>query len=387
MSSIKTNLPPFSSLPHPWDRIFHHIAIIMVWGTLIGLIFLLRSFFLLLFLTFVFSKIQANGVYRLEKYLKSRTVRAVLVAISLLAILSIAVIFLVPKVKVQTELFVSQFSSYLSRVDQEILELSSKYPLLAEMFPELITEVPDSTKAVAESTDLAYSPTRAMLQQVFKAGEESGGIESVNHLLSTLGNIGGKIATVSSTFLLSLLFSFLIVLDLPRLAASVRDLANTKLRFIYLSVADDIRDFSHVLGRALEAQFIVATINCILTAIGVSILGIGEHVVFLSVIVFFCSFIPVIGVFISSIPICLVALQTSGIQTTFLAILLITIVHLIEGYIINPRIYGSYMRINPVIILIILTVCGKLFGFWGLLLGVPFCTYLFGHAIRIRDKS
>src|SRR5690606_29089205 len=116
--------------------------------------------------------------------------------------------------------------------------------------------------------DLAYSPTRAMLQQVLKVGEVSGGIESVNHLLSTLGNIGGKIATVTSAFTLSLLFSFLIVLDLPRLAVSVRELENTKLSFIYLSVADDIRDFSHVLGRALEAQFIVATVNSILTAIG-----------------------------------------------------------------------------------------------------------------------
>jgi len=387
MLPIKTNQPPFSSLPQPWDRIFHHFAIIMVWGTLIGLIFLLRSFFLLIFLTFVFSKIQANGVNRLEIYVKNRTVRAFLVAICLLTVLGIAGVFLVPKVKVQTELFVSQFSSYLGRVDQEILELSNKYPLLAEVFPELITEEPESNKEAVERKGLGYSPTRAMLQQLLKVGEESGGIESINHLLGTLGNIGGKIATVTSAFLLSLLFSFLIVLDLPRLAVSVRELENTKLRFIYLSVADDIRDFSHVLGRALEAQFIVATVNSILTAIGISILGIGEHVVFLSVIVFFCSFIPVVGVFISSIPICLVALQTSGIQTMFLAVLLITIVHLIEGYIINPRIYGSYMRINPVIILIILTVCGKLFGFWGLLLGVPFCTYLFGYAIRIRDKK
>jgi predicted PurR-regulated permease PerM len=200
-----------------------------------------------------------------------------------------------------------------------------------------------------------------------------------------LGNIGGKIATMTSTFLLSILFSFLIILDLPRLSASVRELENTKLRFIYLSIAGDIRDFSRVLGKALEAQLIVATINSILTAVGISILGIGEHVAFLSVIVFFCSFIPVIGVFISSVPICLVALQVSGVQIMLLAVLLITVIHLIEGYILNPRIYGSYMRINPVIILIILTIGGKLFGFWGLLLGVPFCTYIFGHAIRIRD--
>ena len=34
-------------------------------------------------------------------------------------------------------------------------------------------------------------------------------------------------------------------------------------------------------------------------------------------------------------------------------------------------------------ILIILTLAGKLFGFWGLILGVPVCTYIFGYAIRL----
>ncbi len=43
------------------------------------------------------------------------------------------------------------------------------------------------------------------------------------------------------------------------------------------------------------------------------------------------------------------------------------------------------MRINSVIILILLTIGGKLFGLWGLILGVPVCTYILGHAIRSRE--
>ena len=383
---METKNLPFSSLPPPWNRIMPKVAQLMVWGMLFGLVFLLRSFFLLIFLTFVFSAIQANGVARVEKYIKNRAARVVLVAAMFLTVLSMALVFLVPKVKVQTELFISQFSSYLVRVDQEILELSIKYPLINEVFPKLVVEEKANNQEVTRK-GLGYSPTRSILQQLLKVGEESGGIENINYLLSRLGNIGGKIATVTSTFLLSILFSFLIVLDMPRLAASVRELEYTKLGFIYLSVADDIRDFSRVLGRSLEAQLLVAIVNSILTAIGITLLGIGEHVAFLSVIVFFCSFIPVIGVIASSVPICLVALQVAGIQTMLLAVLLIAVIHLIEGYILNPRIYGSYMRINPVIILIILTIGGKLFGFWGFLLGVPFCTYLFGYAIRIKNGT
>ncbi|WP_051554057.1 AI-2E family transporter [Desulfobulbus elongatus] len=377
---------PFHLLPHPWDRILPHVATVMVWGLFFGLIYLLRSFFLLLFLTFVFAYIQARSVNRLESRINNRIVRVVLVALLLLSILTAAGIFLVPKVKKQTEVFASQFTTYLYRVDQELFSLSTRYPLLGELVPELAGRQEQNAPEPGEKKGLKHSPTASMLQQLLRLGE-AGGVQNVNHVFGTLGNIGGKIASVTSAFLLSLLFSFLIVLDLPKLGASVRELESTKLRFIYRSVAGNIRDFSQVLGKALEAQLIIAMINSFLTAIGISLLGLGEHMAFLSVIVFFCSFFPVIGVFISSIPICLIALQTEGLQVMFLAILLITIIHLIEGYILNPRIYGSYMRINSVIILIILTIGGKLFDFWGLILGVPICTYVFGHAIRFRQKD
>lgn len=377
----------FHSLPQPWDRILPHVATLMVWGVLFGVIYLLRSFFLLLFLSFVFSYIQAQSVTRLEPYIRNRIARVVLVALIILSVMTAAGIFLVPKVKKQTEVFVSQFTTYLHRVDQEIFTLAARYPLLGEIIPEISLKQDLSTGEGAEKKSLKHSPTATLLQQLLRLGDATGGVQNVSHVFGTLGNIGGKIASVTSAFLLSLLFSFLIVLDLANLGASVRSLESTKLRFIYRSVVPNIRDFSMVLGKALEAQLIIAIINSILTAIGISLLGLGEHLAFLSMIVFFCSFFPVIGVFISSIPICLIALQTEGLQTMFLAILLITIIHLIEGYILNPRIYGSYMRINSVIILFILTIGGKLFDFWGLILGVPVCTYIFGHAIRFRKTE
>lgn len=364
-----------------------HIATVLVWGVLFGLIYLLHSFFLLIFLSFVFSYIQAQSVNRLEPYLKNRTARVMLVAVVILSVFTAAGIFLVPKVKKQTEVFVRQFTTYLHRVDQELFSLADRYPLLEEIIPEIHARQELNTDEDAEKMSLKHSPTAAMIQQLIGLGE-SGGVQNISHLFGALGNIGGKIVSITSAFLLSLFFSFLIVLDLANLGASVRSLESTKLRFIYQSVAPNIRDFSMVLGKALEAQLIIALINSILTAIGISLLGLGQHLAFLSMIVFFCSFFPVIGVFISSIPICLIALQTDGLQTMFLAILLITVIHVIEGYFLNPRIYGSYMRINSVIILFILTIGGKLFDFWGLILGVPICTYIFGHAIRFKkDKA
>ncbi|MBR5346845.1 MAG: AI-2E family transporter [Deltaproteobacteria bacterium] len=394
-------------IPPPWNFILPHAANLFAWGVIAGLIYLLRSFFLLIFLTFVFAYLQTRVGARLEFCLPNRCLRMLVVAFAFLSVLTAVGIFLVPRVKNQTQIFVSQLGTYISRMDEEIYRLAGKYPLVEQTLSPYLSDDNDpkrekdkisvpakgahskkiSSPEISESAPpdkaLRASPTTKFLQQLFGLGDLSGGAQNINRIIDTLSNVGGKILTFATNFLLALLFSILIVLDMPSLERHVRSLADTRLRFIYQAVGGNIRDFSMVLGRALEAQLIIAIINSLLTAIGISMLGLGANVAFLSVIVFIFSFFPVVGVFISSIPICLVALQSKGLHTMIMAIILIIVIHLIESYILNPRVYGSYMRINSVIILIILTLASKLFGFWGLLLGVPVCTYIFGYAIKL----
>ncbi|MBQ7249001.1 MAG: AI-2E family transporter [Deltaproteobacteria bacterium] len=394
-------------IPPPWNFILPHAANLFAWGVIAGLLYLLRSFFLLIFLTFVFAYLQTRVGARLAFCIPNRCLRVIVVAFAFICVMTAVGIFLVPRVKTQTQIFVNQLGNYISRMDEEIYRLAGKYPLVEQVLSPYLaddddpkeekakvsvpakgshakkTPAPEISVPAPQERALRASPTTKFLQQLFGLGDLSGGAQNINRIVDTLSNVGGKILTFATNFLLSLLFSFLIVLDMPSLGRNVQSLADTRLRFIYQAVGGNIRDFSMVLGRALEAQLIIAIINSILTAIGISMLGLGTHVAFLAVIVFIFSFFPVVGVFISSIPICLVALQSKGLHTMLMAVVLIIIIHLIEGYILNPRVYGSYMRINSVIILIILTLASKLFGFWGLLLGVPVCTYIFGYAIKL----
>ena len=375
-------------LPAPWDRIFPLATRLTVWGILAGMICLLRSFFLLVILTFVFAYVQSTGISRLAPLIPGRTARVWIVAGIFLVLLSSVGLFVFPNVQRQAESFAHQFSTYLGKADEILLDLGGRYPWMLRAIPEL-EELSTrreggggfwKTERMPEK-----SPSGILLQNLAGFGEKAEGYQNIDQALSLLGGIGSRFVSIASAFLLSLLFSFLIVLDMPRLAASLRELHNTRVGFIYDEVAGTVFDFSHVMGQALEAQFLIAVINTLLTASGIYLLGLGSKVAFLSVIVFFCSFIPVVGVFASSIPICLMALQMpDGLQRMLLAIGLITIIHLIEGYILNPKIYGARMRINPVMVLMILTISGKLFHFWGLILGVPIFTYVFGHAIRYK---
>jgi predicted PurR-regulated permease PerM len=128
-------------------------------------------------------------------------------------------------------------------------------------------------------------------------------------------------------------------------------------------------------------------LNTVLTLVGLLVLGI-PLVAMLSVIVFVCSFVPVLGVLISTTPMVLVALNAGGPSLALAAILLVVVTHAVEAYVLNPMIYGKHLNLNPVLTLIILYVAYHAFGLWGMLLGVPVARYfihdVFGVPFRDR---
>ena len=134
------------------------------------------------------------------------------------------------------------------------------------------------------------------------------------------------------------------------------------------------------MGMAFQGQAVIALVNTALTTVGLVVLGIPNPIA-LSVIVFFCSFIPVLGVLISSVPIVLVSLQHGSVLLAIEAVIMVTVIHLIEAYILNPRILGSVMKMHPLAILVILFVGEHFFGIWGLLIAVPLFHYMFNHVI------
>jgi predicted PurR-regulated permease PerM len=343
---------------------YPQFAKIAVWIALFALIYWLRSFFLLIFLTFVFSFLQYNLGEKLKGRMNNRRLRTWLIGMALLLFISGSIYFLTTQVKNQTRAFLHNFDNYVIAIDTQINTLAESFPVLNQM----LTDMQEGSSEKSSSL--------LILQNVFDlpSAEGSGNIKKS---LTAVFLYSGKMVGVASSFLLSLLFSFLIILDYPRLTRSLAKLEKSRLAFVFQEVKPSIMNFSGMVGKAFEAQFFIAVLNSILTVLGLWALGIGKYSAFLVAIVFLCSFIPIAGVFISSIPICMVSLQDYGLFQMLLAVGLITIIHLIEAYILNPRIYGSRLHLNPVFVLGILTVFGKLFGVWGLVLGVPLCTWFF----------
>lgn len=343
--SVPIHPPP---PPNWFIRTFRQIYAISVWVVFFGILFILSNFLSLFFLTFILSY----------------TINSLVVALGQRVTWP------------RWAVIISVFAAIL-------LTMTAMGMIV---FPKVYQEGKTLSLEIPEAKDKLIGSIRGILQDeswgvVLKgAGLEEGFQEFFTVVLQNISTFAQKILRISFHFILSLVFSFLILWDLDRLVLEIQSLKSSRLGKPFKILAPKISKFGDIVGRAFEAQIVIAIVNTILTLIGLTLLGIPSKL-FLSVFVFVCSFIPVVGVIISSIPICLLGYKTAGLILAFQAAFLIVIIHFIEAYILNPRIVGGHLSVHPFIAVCILVFSENWFGVWGLLLGVPCAIFIYRSLI------
>lgn len=180
-------------------------------------------------------------------------------------------------------------------------------------------------------------------------------------------------AKVATALLLTILISF----DMSSLKKGLRRIGESRCALVSEKLTPNLVAMARLIGRSFAAQGVIALFNTLMTIVLMRSLGIGNEVL-LGLLVFIASFIPVLGVLLSGIPIALQALlQPDGsLALAFYALLGIGAIHAFESMVLSPRIVGKLLHLHPVLVLGVLVVGEHLFGVWGLLLGVPVAVYL-----------
>ncbi len=337
----------------PWSLVRRAL----IWAVFLGILYLLRSFFPIILLTFVFSYAAGRTLTALQRRIPKSPRRPLVAAVFLGGIAGLVGLgfLLGPHIREEQETFTTRFPQMKESLARWIEETGAQNPKLFAL-----VDTPKELAGKVREFQITH------LRRHETAEEGSGILARLGSLLDV-----AKVAfLIASTLLFSLLFSFLIVLDLPRLREEVEAIRASRIGWLYEEVRGTVVEFGAILGRTIESQAVIAMANTILTYLGLTILGIPSKFL-LSTIVFLCSFIPVLGVFISTTPIGLVALTTGGFVLVLECVAMVTLVHMVEAYVLNPRITGSFVRLNPVFVLAVLFIGEHLFGIWGLILGVP----------------
>jgi predicted PurR-regulated permease PerM len=385
---------------------------VVIWVILFGLLWLLRDFFGLVFLSFVLAIIAMPLAEFGERRLRlPHWLALALVYLLFLVLLASFVRFVVPSVASEANRMIGNLPETKHRLIEVKNRLVDQYPTLRQPLGGYLASALEDDLVVEVEQQLADERIRLSLteSEIAAAMESRAAPEGalaeyfsrrdqlyLNALVSEqfqkvrdyAPNVINMLYRGTATTLLALLFSFLILIDIKRIKRGVGQLRNSRVGDFYEEAAQPIVRFGMLVGRAIEAQATIALLNTVLTLIGLLLLGI-PLVAMLSVIVFVCSFIPVLGVFISTTPIVLVALNAGGPMLSLAAVGMIIVIHAVEAYLLNPMIYGRHMKLNPVLTLIILYVAYHAFGLWGMLLGVPVARYFIHDVLDVpfNDRS
>lgn len=86
--------------------------------------------------------------------------------------------------------------------------------------------------------------------------------------------------------------------------------------------------------------------------------------------------IPYFGSIFASVLTAIITFFTGGLSLAITTIIVLLILQQIDGNIIGPRIMGGALNMNPILIIVSITIGGAYFGILGMFLAVPVAAIL-----------
>lgn len=310
---------------------------VLIFAILIFILYLLRSIINIILLTFIFSFL-ING---LERFISKRI--PINRKIIVLLLYSLAVSGLV-------------FGAV-------------KYlPILINEISQLINQLTEFYSKPLETDNQVLKYVIELIQK-YEITDYIG--VGVSFLVKSLNDIG----TVGIQVLLALILSLFFLLEKERIISFTSRFRESKISSFYTELEYFGVKFVGTFGKVIEAQFMIATINTVITTLCLWIFDFPQLFA-LAIMVFLLGLIPVAGVIISLIPLTIIAYSVGGIMTVLYVLIMVAVVHVVEAYILNPKLMSSKTNL-PVFYTFIILIFGEhFFGVWGLILGIPIFVFL-----------
>lgn len=344
---------------------------------LIAAFYFLQHFLLVLFLTFIFSYLFLTFWNFLKEKLD---------------------IFLIKILRNwNTILFLQKFFSlniiiiflYLIFIGAIFFALSDLLPQLTRELRDLPNYIPALREPILMVTS-KLEEIKNINSQIWGSISEIFTKQDIDIILQVLE----KIKAFGAIFLkviMALILSYIFIIDRDKLSEYLKWIQTSNFGFLYQEYKVIIEKIVRTFWLVFKAQSMIALTNMILTTIGLFIIWLIHGAPFpliytLAIIVFICGFIPVLWTFISSFPILLIGYTTYwGFWILFEVIFLISFIHAVEAYYLNPKIVSSYIKLPLSLTFLVLILSEHFMGFAGLVIWIS-SFYLLLELLRDADK-
>jgi predicted PurR-regulated permease PerM len=310
----------------PWVTIFRVLATaLLVWAVLrLALPFLLFLISILLAVTL------APIAARWEKYGVSRGIAVAALALAMVGVVAVFLWLVVPPLTDQVLYLQHGFVARRAAVEKGLTGLN---PVLSGLVVQIL--------------DLPRSPEIAA---------------SLKRPLAW-----GRVAVVAGTAtILVLVLTLYLVLDGRRFYAWLLAYVPRRYR---RRMAATVSEVSEVIIAYVQGQIVTSVLYGAYAFVTLSVFHVPAAMP-LALLAAVCDVIPVLGVVVSTLPAVLLALTVSPFVAAAVLALYI-LYHVIENYVLVPRIYGRRLRMSGLAVLIALVVGGTLQGILGAVLVLP----------------
>lgn len=354
--------------PYSFDRVVRMaLAAGLLWGGITTLGYLsdvLIPFAVALLLAYIINPL----VYRVQRHVRSRGVAIGLTLIFFVAVLVGVCWIVVP--------LMGREVAHMGRLISDLVSNSKLAEAAAKRLP------PDVWDALREyfnnpevqnffRTDSFVSMAQATLRRV---------------LPGIMGLVSGVYSLVLALVVPGVVFMYLIflLLDFQKVRKGWKGLIPAPYREGIISF---LEEFDHAMNQYFRGQLVISGVLSLVFSIGFFLIGLPLGIV-LGLLVGVLTIVPYMQI-LGAIPVVIVAaihaLETGQSFWVVLGLtgLVFVVVQIVQDIILVPRIMGKAMGMSPAIMLLSLSIWGKLLGMLGLLIALPMTCLVLAYYRRL----
>ncbi len=356
--------------PYTFDRVFRMaVAVAVVWGGITVLGYLsdvLVPFVVALLLAYLVNPL----TLRIQRFVPSRGAAALLSLFCIMGATCGLAALIVPMITAEVRhmgTLITEFANNPALADKASRQLPAEvWAVLKDLLNQHdLRDFFTSTQGL----DMVQTAARKMLPGLW------GAIKGARDLVIAVMGL-----------LVILLYTVFLLLDFQKVRENWQHILPPAWR---MPVQLFMADFETGMNRYFRAQALVAAIVGVLFAIGFSMAGLPLAIL-LGVLIGILNMVPYLQIlgFIPALMLGLIQWLETGTSLAMIMLMILAVfavVQLIQDLLLTPRFMGQAMGLSPWMIMLSLSIWGKLLGLLGLLIALPLTVLCLSYYRRVIE--
>lgn len=289
-----------------------------------------------------------------------RVLSLILTMLTALAVISVILYAIIPQSVQSFEDLGSQMNIYIENVQNFADEL------VQEHSQKILGEQYDTLAALLSEYDISLN-IKDLFTQYYTLIQSG-----ANYVI----NYGGALVGEVKNFVIGVILALYFLYSKEKLCAQMKKILSALFkRRTYLNTIRLARFTHETFGGFIIGKLLDSFIIGLLSLFVLWIFDIPYYPLF-SVIIGITNLVPFFGPIVGCIICCLLILIVSPADF-LLTLIIIIVIGQIDGNILEPRILGNSIGISSLWVIVAITAAGGLFGFTGMVLGVPMTAVLY----------